>query len=185
VARGRDAAGGGRCAAREGPQRGEGCDGNKKVKGRKRHVVVDALGLLVVVAVTAANLDDGAHACKALARLGLARLPRLKRLYADNKYNNHALRGWMRDNKAPYEREVKSKPEGEKEFKPLKIRWVVEQAHACLGRCRRLSKDCERTTASSETWVQLAAVRRMLRRIKPDTDNPQPELKYRPSDANA
>ena len=65
-----------------------------------------------------------------------------------------------------------------KGFKPVKIRWVVEQSHACLGRCRRLSKDYERLTSSSETWVQLSAIQRMLRRLKPDPNNQQAKFKY-------
>jgi putative transposase len=70
------------------------------------------------------------------------------------------------------------KPEGELGFKPVKIRWVVEQAHACHGRCRRLSKDYERLTSSSEAWIQVGAIQRMLRRLKPDANNRQAAFKY-------
>ena len=70
-------------------------------------------------------------------------------------------------------------------FKPVKIRWVVEQAHACQGRCRRLSKDYERLTSSSETWIQVSAIQRMLRRLRPDTNNTQAEFKYPKKEAQA
>jgi len=60
----------------------------------------------------------------------------------------------------------------------LKVRWVNEQAFGCLGRSRRLSKDYERSTEPSEAWVRLSAISRMLRRLKPDPNNRQPEFKY-------
>ena len=70
------------------------------------------------------------------------------------------------------------KAEGKPGFKPVKIRWVVEQSHAWLGRCRRLSKDYEWQTSSSETWIQLSAIQRMLRRLEPDPNNRQAAFKY-------
>ena len=155
-----------------------GYDGGKKIKGRKRHIVVDTLGLLLAVVVTAANLDDGTYASMVLGKLSAEEYPRLKKIFADNKYNNKTLQKWMVEHKAWYEIEIGMKPEGEKGFKPVKLRWVVEQSHACLGRCRRLSKDYERLTSSSETWIQLSAIQRMLRRLKPDPNNLQAAFKY-------
>jgi putative transposase len=155
-----------------------GYDGGKKIKGRKRHIVVDTLGLLLAVAVTAGNLDDGTHAAQVLEKVTPAKYPRLKKIFADNKYNNKRLQRWMEDQQVPYEIEIAMKPAGEPGFKPIKIRWVVEQAHACEGRCRRLSKDYERLTSSSETWIQVSAIQRMLRRLRPDANNRQAEFKY-------
>ena len=154
-----------------------GYDGGKKIKGRKRHIVVDTLGLLLAVAVTAGNLDDGTHAPAVLGKLTPEKFPRLKKVYADNKYNNKTLQGWMSRNAVAYEVEINSKPKGEG-FKPIRIRWVVEQAHACHGRCRRLSKDYERETSSSEAWVQLSAIQRMIRRLKPDPNSKEAKFKY-------
>lgn len=154
-----------------------GYDGGKKIKGRKRHIVVDTMGLLLAVVVTAGNLDDGTHAPKVLEKLTPEKFPRLKKVYADNKYNNKTLQQWMSRNKVAYEIEINSKPEGEG-FKPIRIRWVVEQAHACHGRCRRLSKDYERKTSSSESWIKLSAIQRMIRRLKPDKNNMQAKFKY-------
>jgi putative transposase len=155
-----------------------GYDGGKKVKGRKRHIIVDTLGLLMVVAVTAANVDDGTHACRVLDELEPGEYPRLEVVFGDNKYNNDTLKAWLRDEQAPYRVEVVSKAEGEKGFRPLRVRWVVEQAIGCLNRHRRLSKDYEYTTASSEAWVRLAAISRMARRLKPDPNNRQAPFKY-------
>jgi putative transposase len=155
-----------------------GYDGGKKIKGRKRHIVVDTLGLLLAVAVTAGNLDDGTHAAQVLEKVTAEKYPRLKKIFADNKYNNKTLQRWMKDNQVPYEIEIAMKAKEEPGFKPVKIRWVVEQAHACQGRCRRLSKDYERLTSSSETWIQVSAIQRMLRRLRPDAKNRQAEFKY-------
>src|SRR3954462_1095037 len=156
-----------------------GYDGGKKIKGRKRHILCDTLGLLLAVAVTAGDLDDGTHAPQVLGKLDLEKYPRLRKIFGENKSRNNELDRWPAATKAPYELEISTKPEGEPRFKPLKVRWVVEQCHACLGRCRRLSKDYERLTSSSETWVQLSAIQRMLRRLKPDPNRKQPEFKYR------
>lgn len=155
-----------------------GYDGGKKIKGRKRHIVVDTLGLLLAVAVTAGNLDDGTHASTVLAKVTAEKYPRLKKIFADNKYNNKTLQAWMEHKQVPYEIEIAMKADREPGFKPVKIRWVVEQAHACQGRCRRLSKDYERLTSSSETWIQVSAIQRMLRRLRPNASNRQAEFKY-------
>jgi putative transposase len=155
-----------------------GYDGGKKIDGRKRHVVVDTLGLLMAVAVTAANLDDGTHAQRVLGKLDPAKYPRLEVIFADNKYNNKALDRWLKKSEAPYRIEVTSKPADEEGFVPLKIRWVVEQSIACVNRYRRLSKDYEYHTSSSENWVRVSAIQRMLRRLKPDPNDRQPEFQY-------
>ena len=155
-----------------------GYDGGKKVNGRKRHIVVDTLGLLLVVAVSAADLDDGAGAPLALGQLDAKKYPRLEVVYADQKYKNRSLDQWREFNRIPFRVEVVVKKDGEKGFRPLKIRWVVEQSIACLNRCRRLSKDYERTTESSESWVKVAAIQRMLRRARPNKASSQPAFKY-------
>ena len=156
-----------------------GYDGGKKVKGRKRHIVVDTLGLLLVVAVTAANCDDGTFASDALCRLDPALFPRLKVIFGDHKSNNRALDEWMVEAEVAYRIEITAKPEGVPGFQPVKIRWVVEQSIACLNRYRRLSKDYEYTTASSERWVQVAAIQRMVNRLKPARDSKRAPFMYR------
>jgi putative transposase len=162
-----------------------GYDGGKKVKGRKRHLVVDTLGLLLAVAVTAANLDDGTHAPRVLGKLTRSSHPRLLVVYADSKYHNRALNDWLRRSGAHYRVEVVSKPRDEPGFVPVKVRWVVEQSIACLNRCRRLSKDYEYRTDHSEAWVQIAAIQRMVGRLQPDPNKRQPTFKYPLSGRNA
>lgn len=144
-----------------------GYDGGKKVKGRKRHIVVDTLGLLLAVAVTAASCDDGTYASEALCRLAPDQYPRLAVVFGDAKYNNGALDDWMAEAAVRYRIEVVSKPPDVPGFQPVKVRWVAEQGIACLNRYRRLSKDYEYTTASSERWVQIAAIQRMANRLHP------------------
>jgi putative transposase len=162
-----------------------GYDGGKKIKGRKRHIVVDTLGLLLAVAVTAANLDDGTHASRVLGKLEAAHYPRLKVILADNKYNNRTLEGWLRLQGVSYTIQVVTKAEGTPGFVPLKIRWVVERAIAWLGRCRRLSKDYEYNTSASETWIKIAAIQQMARRLRPNMNKRQPAFKYPKKDKKA
>lgn len=155
-----------------------GYDGGKKIKGRKRHIVVDTLGLLMMVVVTAANLDDGTTAPIVLDELELDEYPRLEVVFGDNKYNNKTLQQWLQESQAPFRIEVSSRREGAEGFEPVRIRWVVEQGIACVNRYRRLSKDYERLTSSSESWIRLAAISRMLRRLEPNPHNRQTEFKY-------
>jgi putative transposase len=144
-----------------------GYDGGKKIKGRKRHIVVDTLGLLLAGAVTAASCDDGSFASEVLCRLDPEQYPRLEVIFADQKYRNDTLDEWLVEAEVPYRLEITAKPEGVPGFQPLKVRWVAEQAIACLNRYRRLSKDYEYTTVSSERWIQIAAIQRMIYRLEP------------------
>ncbi len=156
-----------------------GYDGGKKVKGRKRHLVVDTLGMLLAVAVTGAHGDDGTYAAEALCRLDPAAYPRLEVVFGDSKYNNATLDAWVVEAGVRYRIEVTSKPDDVPGFVPVKIRWVVEQSIACLNRYRRLSKDYEYTTASSERWVQVAAIQRMVNRLEPASLPKRAPFKYR------
>jgi putative transposase len=143
-----------------------GVDGGKMVRGRKRHIVTDTLGLLLIVIVTAANADDGTTAPRLLAGLPAAAFPRLAVVWADRKYRNNSLDGWL----AGQDRlrlEVKSKPEGVEGFDPLPKRWVVEQTFGCLLRSRRLVRDFERLPETSAAMVKLSSIHRMARRARP------------------
>ena len=92
--------------------RERGYDGGKKVKGRKRHLLVDTLGLLIVVLITSAGLDDGVAAPKLLQLIEPKDVPRLETIFADNKYHNHALHTWMSEHRPTWRIEVKTRPEG-------------------------------------------------------------------------
>lgn len=143
-----------------------GVDGGKMARGRKRHIVTDTLGLLLIVVVTAANADDGTTAPRLLAGLPAVAFPRLAVVWADNKYRNRALERWL----AGQDRlrlEVTSKPEGSQGFVPLKKRWAVEQAFGCLLRWRRLVRDFERLPETSAAMVKISSIHRMARRARP------------------
>lgn len=147
-----------------------GYDGAKKVKGRKRHLIVDTLGLLIVVLVTAANLDDGSTAPQVLEKVTQAAFPRLKTIFGDNKYKNHSLDNWLAGERPGWRMEIQSRPAGEPLFKPVRKRWVVERTNAWIGRSRRNSKDYERLTESSEAMIQISSCHLMLRRLAPSRD---------------
>ena len=155
-----------------------GYDGGKKIAGRKRHIAVDTLGLLLAVVVTSAAVDDAAAAPAVLGRLDRTNYPRLRKVWADSKYHNHALNAWIKDKKdGSYELEIVSRPPGAKGFVLLPRRWVVERTFAWLGRYRRQSKDYERLTGSSEAMIRVSSIHIMLRRIKPKPGGPP--FKYR------
>lgn len=153
-----------------------GYDGGKKIKGRKRHLLVDTLGLLVAVVVTAAGLDDGVAAPKLIGQITSEDFPRLQVIFGDNKYHNHALEAWLKEHRSQWRVEVKKRPEGTRGFTPLVKRWVVERTNAWNGRCRRNSKDYERRVESSEAMIQVSNVHLMLRRLSPTS---RPAFHYR------
>lgn len=145
-----------------------GYDGHKKINGRKRHLVVDTLGLLLVVAVTAANVDDAVGAQQVVGKLKPEAYPRLETIFGDNKYHNHKFHAWLEEySNGKWRMNSSSLPAGTKEFKPLKIRWVVERSNAWIGRYRRNSKDYEKRTDSSEAMIQISFMSLMLKRLKP------------------
>jgi len=155
-----------------------GYDGGKKVTGRKRHLAVDTLGLLLAVTVTSAALDDGSHAWRVLQKLSPLDYPRLRLLWADSKYHNHQLQAWLKKQQVSYTIEVVSRPIGAKGFVLLHRRWVVERSLAWLNRYRRLSKDYEYDTTSSEAQIQMSSIQLMLRRLKPNSATKGPAFKY-------
>ena len=152
-------------------------DGGKNVKGRKRHIVVCSLGLLLAVLVTAGNLNEGMQAPRVLGQLSEQTTSRLEKVYADSKYHCSAAREWQSRPQVKY-RLVIVKREG-KEFKVLPARWVVERSFAWMGFNRRLSKDYERTTSSSEAFCRISMLHLMLRRISPNKG--VPDFRYRSS----
>ncbi len=134
------------------------------MNGRKRHILVDTLGLVLVVVVHAANLQDSDGA-KLVLRRALGRLPRLQKIWVDQGYKQHfvdwaqAVRDWVI--------EVVARPTGAKGFQLLPRRWVVERTFGWLGRCRRLSKDYEGLPETGEAWIHLAMIHLMLKRLAP------------------
>jgi putative transposase len=155
-----------------------GYDGGKKITGRKRNIAVDTLGLLLAVTVTIASVDDAYAARPVMKQLSQVRQPRLQVVWADSKYHNHALREWIgRQKNLSWELEVVRRPKDAKGFVLLPKRWVVERTFSWFGRWRRLSRDYEHRTESSEAMIHVASIGRMLRRLAPA--NNQPPFKYR------
>jgi putative transposase len=147
-----------------GEQRGR--DNAKNVDGRKRHIVVDSMGLLLAVLVTAASVDDGTAARELFSRLDGQPVGKVARVFADSKYHNHALYAWVGMN-ARWDLVIVRRPDGQTGWVKLPLRWTVERTFAWLGKCRRLTKDRERTVLSSEAFVKLAMIHLMLNRLEP------------------
>jgi len=144
-----------------------GYDGGKKIKGRKRHLLVDTLGLLMAVLITSAQVDDGAAASTLLAQISAQDFPRLETIFGDSKYHNHALDAWLATNRPGWRIEVKARPEDSKGFTPVRKRWVVERTNAWNGRARRNSKDYERKPESAAAMIQVSHIHLLLRKLAP------------------
>lgn len=153
-----------------------GYDGGKKIKGRKRHLLVDTLGLLIAVLITSAGLDDGVAAPILLAHVTPSDFPRLVAIFADQKYHNHLFEAWLAEHRAGWRLDVKMRPEGTKGFTPLAKRWVVERTNAWHGRYRRNSKDYERKVESSTAMIHMSNIHLMLNKLVPCS---RPAFHYR------
>lgn len=145
------------------------------MSGRKRHLLVDTMGLIWGLAVLPAAPTDWDGAVAVFGRVG-DRLPRLARVWADSAYR--ALAGWVTAN-VTWVLDIVTRREGAVGFEVQPWRWVVERTFGWFGRYRRLSKDYERDTASSETWIYIAMISRMSRAGLPDK-NRDDDLMRRP-----
>ncbi len=141
-----------------------GFDKGKNVNGRKRHVLVDTLGLLLVVVVTAASTSDPAGARLLFARLGGAG-KKLRKIWVDGTYRGKLV-DWVSKH-CQFRLQPVLRSDDLKGFVVLPWRWVVERTFAWLTQCRRLSKDYEVLPASSEAMIYIAMMRLMIRRLAP------------------
>jgi transposase len=139
----------------------KGYDGNKKISGRKRHILTDTLGLIIAVMVTAANIHDGAAGCS-LFKHALLKLKNTKCIFADHPYG-----GKFREliEKHGIKLEIAAKPESAKGFVPVKKRWVVERTFGWFNFFRRLDKEFERKVQNSESMIYLAQIKIILNRL--------------------
>jgi len=154
------------------PAATSGYDSHKNVNGRKRHLLVDTLGLLIGVAVTPASAQDRAGAAMLLKR-ARARGRRLALIWADRAYEGD-WRHWAR-RELGVTVQVVERAEGQKGFQVLPRRWVVERTHAWITRRRRCARDYERLPAHHAAMVQWAAILQMTRRAaKPPKTAPAP-----------
>jgi transposase len=142
-----------------------GYDAGKRIKGRKRHIVTDTLGLIVGVVVHAADIQDRDGAPDVLNSIR-ARWPWLRHVFADGGYAGDKLRAALAD-KGRWTLEIIKRSDTAKGFEVLPRRWVVERTFAWLCQSRRLSKDYERLAETSETLTYVAMTRLMLRRLAP------------------
>jgi len=124
--------------------------------------------MLLAVVVTSAAVDDAKGAPDVMTQLHTQEYPRLKVVWGDNKYHNYDLYDWKeKQRELSWRLQIVNRPLGAKGFVLLPKRWVVERSIAWLGRARRLSKDYERRTDSSECMVRLRAIQVLLKRSAP------------------
>ena len=150
--------------APDGPGDARGYDGAKKINGRKRHLVVDTMGLLVAVLVTPASVQDRDGGIRVLSRAKTA-MPSLTLVWADGAYSRRVQDYAVRVLRIAVE--VVDKPAGQRGFAPLPRRWVVERTNAWVTAARRLARDYERRHTHAEAMVKWAMVGHMLRRLAP------------------
>jgi transposase len=141
-----------------------GFDAGKKVNGRKRHIVVDTMGLLLLVVITSAGVQDRDGARTLLEKVKMA-MPSLSLLWADGGYAGKLVE-WA-EQVAHITVEIVRKPPGLKTFQVLPRRWVVERTFAWIVKCRRLDHDYERLPQTSEAMIKWAMIGLMVRRLEP------------------
>jgi putative transposase len=141
-----------------------GFDGGKLIKGRKRHILVDTIGLLLLVVVHSAGLQDRDGAKLVLEKVK-GRFSRLRLIWADAAYGGQLI-NWVKE-QLRVVLEIVRRRDDAVGFEVQPRRWVVERTLAWISRCRRLSKDYEGLTETSEAYVYLAMIHLMLKRLKP------------------
>lgn len=139
-----------------------GYDAGKRVTGRKRHILVDTLGLLLAILVTAAHVQERDGAKILFERIQHDSWRRMKKVWADGGYAGELI-SWL-ENLLGWTLEIVSKLAAQKGFQVLPKRWIVERTWAWLNRNRRLSKDYERLPQTSEAFIYIAMIRIMLKR---------------------
>ncbi|MGO1163877.1 IS5 family transposase [Brucella sp. C7-11G] len=140
-----------------------GFDAGKKINGRKRHIVVDTLGLMVGLVIHSAGIQDRDSAPDVLKTI-LKRWPWLRHIFADGGYAGPKLKGRL-EKVGKFILKIVKRSDHAEGFKLLPRRWVVERTFAWLGRCRRLAKDFEKTIVSAEAWIYIANIRPLISRI--------------------
>ena len=143
-----------------------GYDGGKHVNGRKRHLIVDTLGLVLAVVVHGADQQDQDGACLVLYALW-EKLKRIKAIFADSAYGRKGLPQFVKSTLG-FTIELVPRPRAGEGFQVLPKRWIVERTFAWLGRSRRHSKDYERNPQTSQTMIYISMIHLMLKRLKTD-----------------
>ena len=141
-----------------------GYDAGKKIKGKKRHILVDTEGLLIHAIVHAADIQDRDGGALVIATM-FGMYPFLLKLYADGGYQGPLFRAAVKKVLAQVNIEIVKRSDRAKGFVLLPRRWVVERTFAWLGRCRRLAKDWECLNRKALAFLRLASIRLMLRKL--------------------
>jgi putative transposase len=142
-----------------------GWDGKKKVKGRKRHIVVDTLGVIIAVVVTAANVDDRQGFLALLKGYFAKGVKRLRKIWVDGGYKAGRLAAWVRGVKRTHKIEMEVTDHEGKGFQVIPFRWAVERTFAWLLNDRRHSRDYERLTANSEAMIHISMIHLLIKRL--------------------
>lgn len=142
-----------------------GFDGGKKVDGRKRHILVDTLGLVLAVFVTAANFSERRGLQELLADYFAQGIRRLRKIWVDGGYSGEPLKQWLMRLKVPQKISLEVVEKQGKGFNLVKRRWVVERTFAWLNNFRRHSKDYEVFTCNSEAMIQISMISILIRRL--------------------
>jgi putative transposase len=150
-----------------GAQENRAYDGGKKLEGRKRHLVVDSLGLILAVIVTAGDVLDGVGGAAVLKELDPDINPDINTIYADTAYGKVGFPEFVAEWKPGCEVVVIGRPKDAVGFVKLPIRWVVERTNAWLTKNRRLCRSYEHTTSSEVAFIRIAMIHRNVRRISP------------------
>ena len=140
-----------------------GYDAGKKIKGRKRHILTDTIGFLIGFVIHAANIQDRDGASWVLNSVRKTH-PWLRHIFADGGYAGPKLKGAL-EKIGCWTMEIVKRSDTATGFEVIPRRWVVERTFAWLGRCRRLSKDWEKSIQSAESWLLIAHIRLVTRRI--------------------
>jgi putative transposase len=141
-----------------------GYDAGKKITGRKRHIIVDTLGLILGVVVHGADVQDQEGVWPLLEMIR-GKFRRLKVLFGDVAYGRNDLPDWVLGTSG-WVLQTVLRPVGMKGFTVLPKRWIVERTFSWLARNRRHSRDYEKTTASSESFIYIAMIHLMLKRLE-------------------
>jgi putative transposase len=160
-----------------GTQEDRAFDGGKKLDGRKRHLAVDSLGLVLAVVVTAGNVADGVGGIACLKEMDSEDFPEVDTIYADTAYSKAGFPEFVRQWKKDCEVVIIARAKKDKGFVKLPIRWVVERTNAWLTKNRRLCRSYEHTTSSEVAFIHIAMIHRNVRRLR--NSPPQSPFRYK------
>jgi transposase len=160
-----------------GAQEDRAFDGGKKLEGRKRHIMVDSLGLVVAIFVSAGNVTDAKGGMECLDQLDPKKYPEVKTVFGDCAYRKEGFPDKVQEWNPGCQLNVIARPENAEGFVKLPIRWVVERTHAWMTKNRRLCRSYEHKTECEVAYMRIAMIGRMLRRLSPSP--PQSPFRYR------